>query len=697
MSDNVFKLYRRLTNFPELETLTMDQLQDFIEACCEVRHAFMIVQRSSQSSCSPPSYIPEAFIGWLADVTYLDLSQLEALWKALKEHIWTKPRMKERSQRLVAIFERTGWKRGIPLISLHPPNTTCTNSLCDNNNELRRQDIHEAVVFTLEHGVQMASLVNFTCGTCRHQYHHNYYIHDDNLTRTFYDEIPEYIEVDNHHYIDIRLMEMFTTAMRVSSTSATACAKIYEDAFARNGPSFDSYYSYSRLDPTDFALRFSPHMTPEQIWVGFTVLALLRDRKAIGEEYPLSVPHQGSHRDRYETAMRERNERIVRLGQPELRHYCDGCMRVWEVETDEGIKRWKCQVAVSDGITIGHFVCKIFRCLNALDKKTNHFCDDHKYLANICAVENCERSISPTERTKSTCDDKSHRDMEIKSRNRGQSMFALKERLARCKTSRPEASIDEETDTALLDDSEEWYEIDSAGNILQHVNSRPVNVGVADDVSETVTTVTSIADASSTSTSTQGQTKPVHQPKQPKRFKILLARRRSCCEVTIVWPCGVILARATLVGAEAVSNVLDFVKRVFTIPGAQKPEHWIYDTACDAKRQAQNDPWWDDVGMCVDPFHLLNKHKETHEYCQLHCNPADYPELLSDDGKSWWFNSSIAEQVNVWLGSYHAMLREMTPTRYDFFLDEMVRLRNAEVVSLLKAKGKCPNLSPLED
>lgn len=39
-------------------------------------------------------------------------------------------------------------------------------------------------------------------------------------------------------------------------------------------------------------------------------------------------------------------------------------------------------------------------------------------------------------------------------------------------------------------------------------------------------------------------------------------------------------------------------------------------------------------------------------------------------------NSSIVEQTNVWLGGYHAIVREMLPVKYNFFLDEMVMHRN---------------------
>ena len=71
------------------------------------------------------------------------------------------------------------------------------------------------------------------------------------------------------------------------------------------------------------------------------------------------------------------------------------------------------------------------------------------------------------------------------------------------------------------------------------------------------------------------------------------------------------------------------------------------------------------------------------------CDAQDYPELLTADGK-WFFNTSIAEQINVWLGGYHSICHKMLPVKYDFFLDEMIRLQNVELIKHLHATGKNP-------
>ena len=66
-----------------------------------------------------------------------------------------------------------------------------------------------------------------------------------------------------------------------------------------------------------------------------------------------------------------------------------------------------------------------------------------------------------------------------------------------------------------------------------------------------------------------------------------------------------------------------------------------------------------------------------------------WKELHTHDGK-WIFNSSIAEQTNAWVGGYHAMLHEMLPQNYNFFLDEMIMRWNELVVDKLQKRNLRP-------
>ncbi|EIW82970.1 hypothetical protein CONPUDRAFT_53432 [Coniophora puteana RWD-64-598 SS2] len=136
------------------------------------------------------------------------------------------------------------------------------------------------------------------------------------------------------------------------------------------------------------------------------------------------------------------------------------------------------------------------------------------------------------------------------------------------------------------------------------------------------------------------------------------------------------------------------MKVSFLVPEVTKPDHFVYYMTCKAKQQVlkSGDPWRRPVSMSIDIWCLLNKHKTMHNFCQQYCNLAAFPELKLDDGTGWWFNTSIAEQTNVWLGSFHSMVWEMLLIRCNFFLDEMVHLCNINTMATLKSWKHEPNV-----
>lgn len=67
------------------------------------------------------------------------------------------------------------------------------------------------------------------------------------------------------------------------------------------------------------------------------------------------------------------------------------------------------------------------------------------------------------------------------------------------------------------------------------------------------------------------------------------------------------------------------------------------------------------------------------------------------EGGDWAFNSSIAEQTNVWVGKFLPIVREMSEVHFNFFLDEMMDDHNEQKVTLLERRGRRPRLIPLEE
>ncbi|KAI0713063.1 hypothetical protein C8T65DRAFT_574185, partial [Cerioporus squamosus] len=185
---------------------------------------------------------------------------------------------------------------------------------------------------------------------------------------------------------------------------------------------------------------------------------------------------------------------------------------------------------------------------------------------------------------------------------------------------------------------------------------------------------------------------------QPK-MKGALGRRYTHNEQLMVRCCGVILSRATFFEAESMSNCYRFVVATFPphFPRAL-PSFIFFDNNCNFLKHllALGEERLLQIGFPVDVFHALRKHKDSDGFCQLNCNPAGYPELFNALNQ-WLFNSSAAEQANVWFGKFLPVVREMSEMHYNFFLDEMILIRNEYTVSVLEKRGSHPRLVPLEE
>lgn len=125
------------------------------------------------------------------------------------------------------------------------------------------------------------------------------------------------------------------------------------------------------------------------------------------------------------------------------------------------------------------------------------------------------------------------------------------------------------------------------------------------------------------------------------------------------------------------------------------PSFVIYNTGCGLYKHsvAQGKSLHLCCALPVDVFHHKTKHKETDVECQQHCNPANFPELLSEDGE-WVFNTSIAEQTNVWLGGHYSTLRKMSVKKYNFFLNKLIMRKNEMIKRKLKVDGQLPSYIP---
>ncbi|KAJ3886858.1 hypothetical protein GG344DRAFT_56703, partial [Lentinula edodes] len=173
--------------------------------------------------------------------------------------------------------------------------------------------------------------------------------------------------------------------------------------------------------------------------------------------------------------------------------------------------------------------------------------------------------------------------------------------------------------------------------------------------------------------------------------KAMFAHCRTHNEQLVVCSYGIISVRATMFDAEAISSVKDFLKSVYPNPN-DLPDDISYNSNCQLQAHllAQNDKYFRGTMLPVDILYFKSKHKQSDKFCQKHCNSSQWTDLVGEDGE-WVFNSSAAEQANVWIGGYlQAIVWEMLYHDYNFFLDEMIKHRNAVLVAKLSRTNQAP-------
>ncbi|KAJ3524994.1 hypothetical protein NMY22_g10758 [Coprinellus aureogranulatus] len=682
--------------------------------------------RLLEEGTGAPPRLPVSVGELISGTLGLDYDDMAQFWEILGEILW-EPMVDDipcNGTDFLA-FKHHGWKQGLTAFPLFPPSQFCTNVRCDYRQPLKRQIHKFGVIYTRANGAQLGHHVHLYCHRCNTSYHNNYSIQDDK--RTYYPGVPEYLQVAQHHFVEKELAVMWRQATCLGWFSAGNHASLFEEAMQHKNEDLLTF------DNSDIQVNFTPSLSAEHVWDTFTILSLLEDGMQQGEL--LVVPASGDQSQRFVEAMSRRNERIILYGQPDaVEHICDKCARFFEMP--DGEIRYS-QAAVSDGLSMGRPCCGEFRCSIPLASTRDRFCPTHSHLNDVCAVKGCNSPVDArtvvdkaTGKSKAvkrkTCTLPLHRAIEDKAEERGTACFLLRDRFQHARAVYGSKKGGPGTSSAMelppevgisIPEEVETFVVTGPDSVAILSQPNPGTVGVENEaVSESPSTTDDAQMLVDPDTGTNGEasspmlvdapqlagtqprgTLPVPQNDCPSKskgnrtFKAQLSRTRSHNEQTVLRPCGITMSRATMFGVEAVSNHLVMQKNTFSVPGSRKPDHSFYDTNCLAAQQAESDPWFNDVGMCVDVWHFRNKHAVTHKYCQLHCNPASYPELMDEHG-NWIFNTSIAEQTNAWLGGFFSICREMTATRYDFFLDEMIRLRNKAVLVCLQKAGANPRV-----
>lgn len=198
----------------------------------------------------------------------------------------------------------------------------------------------------------------------------------------------------------------------------------------------------------------------------------------------------------------------------------------------------KVSAVVIDGVTVGRPACAVHNCHIPLNSQRDRFCPDHAHLVHQCAVTDCTAPVFPGHKV---CNEATHLKVRVIPFNshvasvdtillskaegfitfKGKSMFQLHGRLERPRMANAGDTV---PNTSDFEAWEETVEIGPDGEVVSNVGA---NIESCPDKPESGN----------------------------KKIKIVLSRGRTHNEQIIVCPCGVIIARTTFFGAEALTAV----------------------------------------------------------------------------------------------------------------------------------------------
>ncbi|KDR68401.1 hypothetical protein GALMADRAFT_231368 [Galerina marginata CBS 339.88] len=706
---DILSLSQIFTENPELcSVFDYKAIQTYVELVNLLRSKIQALQNSYQPD--PPSSLSVNIHEFLKKCFAMSDYMGKLAWLCFRSTAWATPFLnndEEQAARLkhLKLFLDHGLARNIGVYNLQPPTSVCIDPRCCNQlhsqpNLLRERELSEPVshpitVFSLDLGAVPGYSTSMYCRKCNTRYYPNYYVHSAATTRTYYTEMPTFIQSSQHFYMAVDLCELFTTMMVTSWTSATNCSRIYNQGLQTR----DTKAALPADWPTSLELDV------EDVWNGFFLHGLIIDRHELGSV--LELEHKAeSQAKRLLPALQERNNRMAGPGQEAWNHACDRCSYTYENE--DGV--YCIRSTVTDGITIGRPCCAVHDCPNSLPTVKHRYCLNHSDLAAICAVVSCKEKAESGFRT---CSDPAHRKLEVYHHQQGKAMFQLKRRLERLKVSQTHDSLlttPTSSRSRLVNEEVEATERD-----VRPENLLPMQTDSANDANAATASILEgsgadededivldangdelLPDLVDDADTCDGK------PEAGNRtIKARFGRRRTHNEQLCVGSCGVILGRATFFGSEAPNGVRTFWMRLFPTQQSLPFVLW-HDNNCRVVAMLKNDDdpylrtYFDNCALPVDVFHFKSKHKESDEACGANCNPYIWPELRTPEG-GWRFNSSAAEQTNAWFGGFQAMVREMQADRYDFFLDEMIKRRNRIVIKELKEKRQSPYLIPREE
>ncbi|KAF8879155.1 hypothetical protein BD779DRAFT_1447120 [Infundibulicybe gibba] len=301
---------------PSASEWTLAHVFCFIQLARILKTDILLAQPSTHNPTDAPIYLAPSISKFISSACNIDKESVDIAWTVLKDEVWNENPLVASvgdAKSIEETFRKHGMNLGFSH-TLFPPCTSCINPNCsysapDKGLKLQAAQQRAAVLYTLHLGVLPVWSVHLECKGCNINYHHDYFVKAGQ--RTYYDTIPDILQIGEHQFAERQLISMWRINMNVAWMSAENCANTY--LLCRS--------DHQLPEPWQFGATLSH----KHVYDGFVLLSLLEDCN--DRNSTLVIPHTGPQNDRFTLAMEARNQRIHLYGQPELRHHCKKCVR----------------------------------------------------------------------------------------------------------------------------------------------------------------------------------------------------------------------------------------------------------------------------------------------------------------------------------------------------------------------------------
>ncbi|KAJ8089665.1 hypothetical protein PM082_014927 [Marasmius tenuissimus] len=227
------QLNQALKKAGSLSHITLSQLILFFYLSITLKNDILLSQAPTHLPDKVPLVIPPSVSMFLSRTCSMEVNDVAAMWDVLKKEVWhadedtlLRAIMDEGLREELFRTEGSDLGSDLPYV-LWPRVKQCEASRCDNKRKglkLHTVSQKKAILLSLT-GPKPAWSISFTCNTCKTVYHQDYWVTEG--TRYYYPDMTAAIQIGDHHYAEVKVLNGWRWSMNNGWMSATNCMRTY--------------------------------------------------------------------------------------------------------------------------------------------------------------------------------------------------------------------------------------------------------------------------------------------------------------------------------------------------------------------------------------------------------------------------------------------------------------------------------------